>query len=140
MNPFIDQAKAFHQPKEPKTARQPMVLHGLEKKQAEKAKQLKHYREWKAQVRDGIARGDYGDEIIELFKVLRRPGLAVAEYVQQATWLLSCTLDVRLTLLSYIDHAMTRQNIRSGLPTFNDALPWEPPTPFLLIRHYLTGV
>ena len=120
----------------------PMVKRGLEKEQIEKAKQLVRYRQWKAEVREGMTRGDYGIEIIDLLKHMRRPTQAggMVDYVLNAKWLLKCSNDVRTTLLGYIDHAMVRHNIRNGYPPFMDALPGEPPTDFLIIRRHLTGV
>lgn len=125
-----------------KAARAPMVKRGLEKAQIEKAKQLIRYRQWKAEVREGMTRGDYGIEIIELLKAMRRPTRAggMVDYILKSKWLLKCSDDVRTTLLGYIDHAMVRHNIRNGYPPFNDALPGEPPTDFLIIRRHLTNV
>src|SRR5258708_26301486 len=131
-----------------KAVRAPMVKHGLEKEQIEKAKQLMRYRKWKAEVREGMSRGDYGNEIITLLKQMRCPsrGKELVEYVQSAKWLMKCSLETRLTLLGYIDDAMIRHAIRNGYPPFDDAIPafddnpGESPTAFLIIRKQLTGV
>lgn len=128
-----------------KTATPPMVLQGLEKKQAEKAKQMIRYRLWKTQVRDGITRGDYGTEIIGLFKLLRSriDEEALVEFVRNADWLHRCSLDVRWTLLGYISHAMILYRIRSGFPPMDDPIPSFDGTPdpplnaFLMIKQVL---
>lgn len=130
-----------------RAAMPPMVKRGLEKKQEEKAKQLVRYREWKKEVKEGMSRGDYGDEIIDLFKRLRHPDKAaeLVDYVLNAKWMLLCSMDTRTTLLGYIDHMLVRHNIRMGYPPIDDSLPeWmgdtRPPNAFQVIRKYLTGV
>jgi hypothetical protein len=125
-----------------KAEKPPMVLQGLEKKQAEKAKQMIRYRQWKAEVREGMSRGDYGREIIDLFKLMRSRTRAIdyVNFVLGAKWMLKCNEDVRTTLLGYLGHAMALQNVRNGYPPFNDALPGEPSGAFLIIRKHLTGV
>jgi hypothetical protein len=127
--------------KQARAAIPPMVKHGLEKEQIEKQKQLQRYRLWKSQVRDGMSRGDYGIEIIELLKQLRRPSRAkeLVQFIQASKWMLKCSLDVRLTMLGYIDHAITRHRIRNGWPPFDDALPGELLNAFLIIRKHLIG-
>jgi hypothetical protein len=157
-NPFLNfegeseeaqRHNARNERQEAKAARQPMVLRGLEKDQAEKAKQMKRYRKWKAEVRDGISRGDYGTEIISLFKYLKKPTIAAGllDYIRDAAWLHACSFDVRLTLLGYIDASICRHNIRSGRSVMDDPIPSfnggtdEPPTDgFIEIRHMLVGV
>lgn len=125
-----------------RAAKAPMVKHGLEKEQIEKAKQLVRYRQWKAEVREGMSRGDYGIEIIELLKHLRHPSRItdLVNYILSAEWLLKCSLETRATLLGYIDHALVRHQVRNGYPPFDDAILDEPRTPFLVIRYHLTGV
>jgi hypothetical protein len=132
-----------------KKPRQPMVLQGLEKKQAETAKQLIRYREWKAQVREGMSRGDYGKEIIELFRYLRKPTVAAGllEYIANAKWLHACSEDTKITVLGWIDHAIVRHNIRDGRSPMDDPMPGldgitpdQPPTDgFVEIRQMLLG-
>src|SRR4051812_29097527 len=99
-----------------------MVKHGLEKKQEEKSKQLALYRKWKSEVREGMSRGEYGEEIIGLFKALRKPTFAagLVDYVRDAAWLHNSSLDVRITLLGYIASAIVRHRIRNGYPPFDD--------------------
>lgn len=125
-----------------KAARPPMVLTGLEKKLAEKSKQLIRYRHWKAEVREGMSRGDYGDEIVELLRMLRRPSTRkdLVPYVLSAEWITRCSQDVKETLLGYIDHAMVLERERNGYPPFDDPVMGEPPNDFLIIRKHLTGV
>lgn len=125
-----------------RAAKAPMVKRGLEKEQIEKAKQLVRYRQWKAEVREGMSRGDYGIEIIELLKHLRHPSRIadLVNYILSADWLLKCSLETRATLLGYIDHALVRHQVRNGYPPFDDAILDEPRTPFLVIRYHLTGV
>jgi hypothetical protein len=125
-----------------KAARPPMVLTGLEKKLAEKSKQLIRYRQWKAEVREGMSRGDYGDEIVELLRMLRRPSTRkdLVPYVLNAKWIMKCSLETRSTLLSYIDNAMVLERERNGYPPFDDPMIGEPPNDFMIIRKHLTGV
>lgn len=108
-----------------RAAKPPMVKRGLEKEQEEKAKQMIRYRRWKAEVREGISRGDYGTEIVGLFKLLRKPTFAngLVDYVRNADWLHRCNLDVRLTLLDYIFQAVILHRLRNGYPPFDDAIP-----------------
>jgi hypothetical protein len=129
-----------------RAATPPIIKRGLEKEQEEKSKQLKRYRLWKAQVREGMSRGDYGIEIVELLKHLRHPSQTenLVSYILSAKWLMRCSLDTRETLLGYIDDALVRHAIRNGYPPFDDPLPeWMgggPPNAFLIIRKHLTGV
>lgn len=102
----------------------PMVKHGLEKEREEKSKQMMRYRKFKAEVREGLQRGDYGPEIIELFKLLRRRThiCDIVAYVLSASWMLKCSFYVRETLLGYISNAMMLFNIRNGYPPFDDPI------------------
>jgi hypothetical protein len=116
----------------------PMVKRGLELKQEQTKKQLQRYKKWKAEVREGMSRGDYGSEIVDMFKVLRKRS-SILEYVRASPWLLACSVEVKLTLLGYIDHSLIRYDVRAGYPPFNDSLPHEPDTPFIEIRRLLMG-
>jgi len=133
-----------------KSARAEMVKTGLEKKQEEKAKQLIRYREWKREVREGITRGDFGVEIVELLKILRRPTQTemLITYVLDSKWIMKCPLHARETMLGYIDEMLIRFNVRNGYPPFNDPLTDDEPMTqynrmgyvFRKIRKKLTGV
>lgn len=130
---------------EARRAAQPMKPSPLEQKVYDKREQLARYRKWKIEVRQALERGDYGPEVIALLKILRSPKARdLVAYVQGAKWMQQCTRDVRLTLLGYINHAITRHRIRNGYPPMDDPIPSFDGTPdppenaFLIIRRLLT--
>lgn len=140
-NPFEEVANEASRPTQIKMARaakQPMVPSPREKDQYDKAKQLQLFKQWKKEIRSGLASGDYGPEIVQLLRLLRRiPDEDVLIRFVQQRWLAEATLEVRYNILSYIDHAMMRWNIRHGLPPFNDSLPDQPDSAFIIIRKLL---
>jgi len=126
----------------------PMVKRGLEKDQEDQSKQMVRYRLWKKQVFEGLLYTEQGDDIVELRRYLKRSTTtpdALAKYVTECKWIMKCTFDARETLLGYINHAISRWNVRNGypdddpIPSF-DGTPDPPPSPFLIIRKHLTGV
>ena len=141
-NPFEDIATKASRPMQKKLqrqAKQPMVPTAMEKKQYDKAKQLLLFKKWKREIRQGLIDGDYGSEIVQLLKLLRRTpdSDVLVRYVQNSKWLIEADKKVRSTILSWIADAIMRWDIRHGRPPFNDSLPWEPDTPFVAIRKIL---
>lgn len=144
-NPFEDMASQATRPAQKRMARedrQPMVPSPIEKKLLQQRKQFNLFKQWKREIREGMTRGTYGPEIIELFKMLRRnPETGdMVRWVRKAKWLLKSNDEVKLTILGYIEHSIIRWNVRHGKPPFNDSLPWEPDCPSVIIRKLLTGV
>lgn len=119
----------------------PKILSPLEKKLFEQSEQLKMFRKWKNEVREGLKTGEYGPEIVTILRLLKKlPDAAVLiNVVHNAIWLRNANEHIRMNVLSYIDAAMMRWNIRNGYPVFNDSLPGEPDSPFIIIRKLLTG-
>lgn len=135
----------------------PMVKRGLELKMEHKQIQMKRYRQWKAEVREGLKRGDYGTEIIGMFRLIRRRITAkeIVAYVLREKWLLECTPFVRVTLLGYLNHALSIWQTRNGWP-MDDPVPYIDVEPadfskltddelisrwaFYFMRRHLTGV
>jgi len=103
----------------------PMMPSPMEKKMWEKAKQLQFYRQWKAEIREGLKRGDYGPEIIGLFKILRKISKArdLVTYVENSRWLLDAPGRVQLAVYGYISHAIMLHRERNGYSPFDDAMP-----------------
>lgn len=144
MNPFsgmAGNATRHTQKKIERAAKQPMVPTPREKDQYDKRKQLQLYKQWKRRIREGLAAGDYGVEVIMLMRLLRRtPDAAtLLAWVQGSKWLLNATEQVRYEILGYIGHSLIRWNIRHGLPPFDDALPGMPLDDGLKIRNLLIG-
>ena len=111
------------------TGKQPMVKHGLEKKQEEEAKQAKLYR---AQLRaelQGMIDGPRGTEIAGLQSLLRsyvhnvERESEVITFLDHADWFGSEPLNTRMRIMSMIGHAILRARIRDGRPPFDDPIP-----------------
>jgi hypothetical protein len=116
-----------------------MVPGPAEKAQIERTAQLKLYRIWKGQIRQGLLDGEFAPEIVQLLRLLRRlpePDVLM-RFVEGATWLRNGSQVMRYAALDYIDHSLMRWRIRQGLPPFDDGLPTEPDTPFVTIRKML---
>src|SRR3954465_10552346 len=109
-NPFEEVATSASRPTQKKMARAPTTAR--EKDQYDKAKQLQLFKQWKREIRQGLAEGIYGPEIIQLLRLVRRrPDEDVLIRFVQQRWLQKATLEVRYNILSYIDHTMMRWNI-----------------------------
>lgn len=142
-NPFEDIASQASRPTQRKMARQPMVPSPMEKSIYDKAKQLRLFKKWKRQIREGMNRGDFGIEIIALMKLLRKlpDGKTMITWLtsKEQKWILTAPKETRYEILGWIGDAMMRWNIRHGLPHFNDSLPSEPDSPSVTIRKLLTA-
>lgn len=125
---------------EPKQVKPPMVLSPLERKLKDQGDQLKRFRLWKRQIKEGLTTGDYAPEIIMLLRYLRKLPAPdeLLRLVASSQWLIDGSANMRMSVLEYIDAAIIRWRIRHGLSPFDDGLPDEPDTPFVAIRRLLT--
>jgi hypothetical protein len=125
----------------------PKVLSPLEKKLFEQSEQLRFFRKWKREIKEGMKTGEYGPEVIELFRLIKKlPSTKVLiDWVRSSPWLEKASIEIRHNVLSYIDAAFIRWNIRNGYPPMNDSLdlgfddgqPWEPDSAFIIIRNII---
>lgn len=142
-NPFEDAASTATRHTRRKFERisksQPMVPTPAEKAVREQAEQLKQFRRWKKQIREGLLSGEYAPEITGLLRLIRHvpePDVLV-RFVRNAKWLLQSNEVMRYAAMGYIDHAISRWRVRHGLAPFDDGLPGEPDTPFVVVRRLL---
>lgn len=114
----------------------------MEKSIYDRAKQLNLFKRWKREIREGMKRGDFGIEIIELMKLLRKipDGKSIVTWLMlpQQSWILTAPKETRYEIQGWIGDAMMRWNIRHGLPHFTDSLPEESDSPSVQIRKLLT--
>lgn len=114
----------------------------LELKREEDAILAKLYRRWRAGIKaEVVAR--HAAEFAALLRLIRKlswaSAPAVVDFVDRAGWLHTADEGTRLETLRFIEDSFCRARVRAGLPTFDDALWDEPPTPFLQIRKRLFG-
>ena len=119
----------------------PMVLAGLEKKQAENSKQWRSYRREKRREYRSHLNGPYRAQFLELTRVLRTltidDGAQLIDYVRRAAWLRRAEKPVRQMALSIIAKAIERLRVRNGYEPFDDSNFGEEPTAFEIIREHL---
>lgn len=148
-NPFTDAAEehaTVHRRKKmqrdaAREQRAPMVPSPAERKIRERSEQMKHFRKWKREIREGLLSGEYAPEITQLLRLVRKlpePDTLV-QFVRDARWLREGSAVMRQACFEYLDTAISRWRVRHGLPSFDDGLPGEK-TPFILIRGMLTEI
>lgn len=124
----------------------PMVASAADKQMFENSVLLRRYRVAMAQRRSDLLEGPHGREVKALLMLLdsltASSAGALVSYVVKARWLQEADQGTRLDVLSIVGTAIARFRVRSGLPPFDDSLPFtnEPPTAFEQIRLLLTGV
>lgn len=114
-----------------------------ELKREEDAVLAKLYRRWRAGVKAEVVAANVPG-FANLLRLIRKLDWAnaprVVDFVESAEWLHHADENTRLETLRFIEDSFCRSRVRHGLPTFDDALPGEPLTPFLAIRKRLFGV
>jgi hypothetical protein len=111
-----------------------------EKKLAEREQTHRLWKEYRAERIGELLKGPYAKAAHELLVFLGTmtltDGAALIDLVRRGPW---CTAaaNIRFEIISLIDAALTSQRERAGLPPFDDALPGEEPTAFLVIREML---
>lgn len=145
-NPFEDIATQASRPTQRKMARedkQPMVPSPMQKAIYDRAKQLNLFKKWKRQIREGMNRGDFGVEIVDMLRLLKKlpDGNTMVDWLrhEKQKWILMSPKETRYEILGWFGDAMMRWNIRHGLPHFTDSLPEEPDSPSVKIRKLLTA-
>jgi hypothetical protein len=120
----------------------PLVLTGLEKKQADVSSQLRRWRRWRRAIWKGHMRGPHRAQWLELSSLLRHLSFdnsgMLLDYLAAARWLLDADAATKQAALSMISAAIVRLRTRNGYPPFDDALPGEPPTAYEIAREILT--
>lgn len=124
----------------------PMVASASDKQMFETSVLLKQYRRHIATRRQELIDGPHGREVGALLQLLdsltASSAPALVAYVMKCRWLIEADRTTRLDVLSIVGTAIARLRVRSGLPPFDDSLPFsdEPPTAFQIVRKLLTGV
>lgn len=124
----------------------PMVASAADKQMFENGVLLKRYRASIRQREEELRAGPHGREVAGLLLLLNNltasSAGALVSYVLKANWLRQADQNTRLDVLSIVGTAIARFRVRSGVPPFDDSLPFsdEPPTAFEQIRKLLTGV
>jgi hypothetical protein len=136
---FLDLAES--QIAKPRKAR----LRAAERRAAaveERAKLLRTWRAWRRDRVEGLMSGPHGAAARELREFLGRmkigDGPALVAAIEAGSWR-DANADTRFEVLAMIDRAIARLREKSGLPPFDDALPFgdEPATAFQIIREHL---
>jgi hypothetical protein len=100
----------------------------------------KAYRQWRHERREALLAGPYGHAARRLIGFLENMGLhdgaALIRLVERQRWC-SVDVDTRFGILALVDGAVIALRERHWLPPFDDALPTEAPSVFLLIREAL---
>lgn len=130
----------------PDESHAPMVASAADKQAFENSILLRRYRASLRQREEELKAGPHGREVRALLQLLDNltasSAGALVSYVLKARWLVEADYHTRLGVLSIVGAAIVRFRVRSGLPPFDDSLPFsnEPPTAFEQIRLLLTGV
>ena len=114
----------------------------LEIKQAEDAILAKLYRNYRRALKQEIiaAHGERFKKLESLLRGLRwQDAEMIVDHVFQTRWLMEQDEGTKLAVLGYIDESFCRSRVRDGRSPIDDALPGEPMTPFLKVRHLLFG-
>jgi len=147
MNAYLDFADSISNRKKPshpkvvKSDRQaPMVRTGVEKALDERNKQVSRANKWDRAELERMLDGPHGPQIRQIKTLLRslriNEGNRLLDLLASLDWL-KANADVRHMVLSLIDDAIVELRICNGLPPIDDALPWEEPTIFQIVRSKL---
>jgi muconolactone delta-isomerase len=108
-----------------------------EKALAERDDLLRLWKRWRHERLEALLAGPYGESVRELLAFLQTMSLddgpQLIEFVSAGDWHRTDP-DTRFEILSLINTALTTLREQHGLPPFDDALPDEEPTAFLIIR------
>ena len=95
------------------------------------------WKQWRHERLEALLAGPYGEPVRELLAFLQTMSLdegpQLIELVRAGDWHRTDP-DTRFEILSLINAALTTLREQHGLPPFDDALPDEEPTAFLIIR------
>jgi hypothetical protein len=108
-----------------------------EKALAERDDLFRLWKRWRHERLEALLAGPYGESVRELLAFLQTMSLddgpQLIEFVRAGDWHRTDP-DTRFEILSLINTALTMLREQQGLPPFDDALPDEEPTGFLIIR------
>jgi hypothetical protein len=108
-----------------------------EKALAERDDLLRLWEKWRRERVDALLAGPYGARAQSLIAFLETmtldQGPQLIEFVRAADWHRTDP-DTRFEILALVNHALTALREQHGLPPFDDALPDEEPTAFIIIR------
>lgn len=108
--------------------------------------QMANYRRHKADERDALCNGPYGEEATQLMAKLKKltfdidSACQLTKDVLAEPWLTQVDANTRQVVLSIVADHILRLRMRAGLSPFDDAIGDEPPTAFQIIRKGLMGV
>lgn len=143
-NPFLAYADTVARTRRPMRARlvkseaeAPMKPTAQEKEHRDKTVQLRLYREHHREELEIARRGEFGPQLLELEKFMRRmtidDGAALVDLVKRSR-LAQADKFARIVVLRLVDDAIARLRAQNGLAPFDDSLPGKPPKVFEQIR------
>jgi hypothetical protein len=142
----LSRSEAFLDFAEEQTPAPVKIRQRAAKKRREKAKEkalaerddlFRLWKRWRHERLEALLAGPYGESVRELLAFLQtmplNDGPQLIELVRAGDWH-HTDPDTRFEILSLIDAALTALRERRDLAPFDDALPDEEPTVFLIIR------
>jgi hypothetical protein len=121
----------------------PMVPTKLEKEQRDNTVQFQRYKKAVRAESEALLNSQHGANYRILLAILKRmtpqSSRELIDYVKGARWIAQCDQDQKFTVLSVIDMAIIRLRIRDGRAPFDDPLPDEPDSAFVVIRRIING-
>lgn len=137
-NPFLAYAETrSRRPMKPKVVRSdadaPMKPTAIEQAHRDKSAQMRLYREHQREELDVARKGEFGDDIHELEKFIRRmtidSGVELVDRIARSR-LPTADIYTRRVAMRLVGDACERLRVQNDLAPFDDSLPGEDPTVF----------
>lgn len=113
-----------------------------EKELEEQEALLRQYRAWRAERKQALLDGPHGKDVRGIVQFLRTMTLSSApgllKLIERSAWIRTMSASDRADLLNIIGSSIVRLRVRSGLPEFDDEIPFaEPPKAFSQIKQMM---
>jgi hypothetical protein len=112
----------------------------VKKKLADDTTLRRAWRQWRRERIEALLAGPYGEPTRALpafLKTVKR-STELIDFIKAGPWR-EADANVRFEIVALVDAAIIRHRERLGLPSFDDALPDQPPNAFLVLREYFAS-